>query len=151
MALRAGSKFLPRIAGRRATLGWGGALAVGLAAVSFRSITSHVSSGDIRYRYGINARYRAVCRSLSTTTSKLFFAASSTPATMTITPPQAAPIWDHSAEDITKLTKESIEEYRKVMDKIGGLDPKACTFESVRLVHVNAFLYCPNLTMFRSS
>ncbi|KJA24053.1 hypothetical protein HYPSUDRAFT_53952 [Hypholoma sublateritium FD-334 SS-4] len=52
---------------------------------------------------------------------------------MSITPPQAAPIWKHSAEDITKVTKESIEEYRKVMDKIGGLEPNACTFESLTL------------------
>lgn len=136
MALRAGSHFLPRIAIRRSTLGWGGALAVGLAAVSFRSISSHVSPGDFRYRYGINARFRATFRSLSTTTSKLFFTASSTPSTMAITPPQAPPTWEHSAADITNLTKESIEEYRKVMDKIGGLAPQDSTFESVRLLRM---------------
>jgi hypothetical protein len=131
MALRAGTQWLPRAATRKATLGWSGALAVGLAAVSLRSISSHGSTGDIRYRYGINARYRAALRSISTTSSNLFFSATSPPATMTITPPQAPPTWEHSAEDITNLTKQSIEEYRKVMDKIGALEPKDSTFESV--------------------
>ncbi|KAF8169249.1 hypothetical protein BJ912DRAFT_1025654 [Pholiota molesta] len=52
---------------------------------------------------------------------------------MTITPPQAPPTWEHSAEDITNLTKQSIDEYRKVMDKIGALEPKDSTFESLAL------------------
>jgi len=50
---------------------------------------------------------------------------------MALTPPQAPPTWEHSVDDITKLTKESIEAYRKVMDKVGALEPKDATFESV--------------------
>ncbi|PPQ65870.1 hypothetical protein CVT26_000804 [Gymnopilus dilepis] len=50
---------------------------------------------------------------------------------MAITPPQAAPSWEHTTEDISSLTKQSIEKYRAVMDKVGALDPKDCTFESV--------------------
>ncbi|KAF9481172.1 metallopeptidase MepB [Pholiota conissans] len=131
MALRAGTQWLPRVTGRKTALGWGGALAVGLAAVSVRSISSHVSTGDIRYRYGVHARYRAALRSISTTASNLFFSAASNPSTMAITPPQPPPTWEHSAEDITKLTKQCIEQYRKVMDKVGALEPKDSTFESV--------------------
>jgi metallopeptidase MepB len=58
---------------------------------------------------------------------------------MALTPPQAPPTWDHSAEDISKFTKESIEAYRKVMDKIGALDPKDATFESVSNHLINIF------------
>ena len=58
---------------------------------------------------------------------------------MTLTPPQAPPLWDHSTDDITKLTKESIETYRKAMDKVGALEPKDATFESVSLHLVDIF------------
>jgi len=120
MALRAGTQYLPRMASRKMALGWGGAITVGLVAVSWRSL-SHVGRGDIRPRFSINA-------------FRTFFSASSfTTNTMTLTPPQAPPTWDHSAEDILKFTKESIETYRKVMDKVGALDPKDATFESVSL------------------
>ncbi|KAF9565668.1 metallopeptidase MepB [Agrocybe pediades] len=50
---------------------------------------------------------------------------------MSITPPQAAPSWEHSAEDIINLTKESIEKYRLVLDQVGSLDAKDADFESV--------------------
>ena len=50
---------------------------------------------------------------------------------MTFTSPQSLPCWEHTAEDILKLTKEAIEYYRAVEDKVGDLDPKDCTFESV--------------------
>jgi len=52
---------------------------------------------------------------------------------MTFTPPQSPPGWEHTTEDILKLTKEAIEYDRAVQDKVGGLDPKDCTFESVFL------------------
>ena len=51
--------------------------------------------------------------------------------TMTITPPQPPPLWNHSADDILKLTKEAIEYDRAIQDKVGRLDPKDCTFDSV--------------------
>ena len=50
---------------------------------------------------------------------------------MLFTPPQPPPLWNHSADDILKLTKEAIEYDRTIQDKVGGLDPKDCTFDSV--------------------
>ena len=50
---------------------------------------------------------------------------------MPFTPPQAPPHWNHSADDILKLTKEAIEHNRAIQDKVGSLDPKDCTFDSV--------------------
>ena len=52
---------------------------------------------------------------------------------MTLTPPQAPLQWNHSVEDITRLTKNAIDECRKAMDSVASLDPKDCTFESVSL------------------
>ena len=52
---------------------------------------------------------------------------------MLFTPPQSPPVWNHSADDILKLTKEAIKYDRAIQDKVGrlGLDPKDCSFESV--------------------
>jgi hypothetical protein len=57
---------------------------------------------------------------------------------MSLTPPQPPPSWDHSAEDITRLTKELIAKDRAVLDKIGSLALKDCNFNSVsdtRFIH----------------
>lgn len=129
MVLRAGTQCLARITTRKAALGWGGAITVGLAAVSWRSVSSHVACGDIRLRSSINSRFL-----------RSFFSASSfTTNNMALTPPQVPPTWDHSASDITKLTKEAIESYRKVMDQVGALKPKDATFESVSLHQIDIF------------
>ena len=50
---------------------------------------------------------------------------------MPFTPPQLPLAWNHSAEEILKLTKEAIEYDHAIQDKVGGLDVKDCTFESV--------------------
>jgi hypothetical protein len=50
---------------------------------------------------------------------------------MPFTPPQSPLLWNHSADDILKLTKEAIEHGRAIQDKVGRLDPKDCTFDSV--------------------
>jgi metallopeptidase MepB len=42
-----------------------------------------------------------------------------------------APQWNHSAEDILKLTKEALEADRKVRDKVGGLSADEANFKSV--------------------
>ena len=99
-------------------MGWAGAPAVGLVATNWRSTASHVlgSCGDTRTRYRF-------CRSLS------LLRIAKHP--MPFTPPQLAPLWNHSADDILKLTKEAIEYDRAIQDKVGGLDPKDCTFDSV--------------------
>jgi len=136
MALRAGSQCLPIITRRKVVLGWGSALTVGLAAVGWRSCqSSHVSCGDIRTGcWSANTGRMASLRSFSTSLPRFFFPLSpSTTTNMSLTPPQPPPIWNHTAEDITKLTKESIETYRGVMNKVGGLDPKDCTYESVSI------------------
>ncbi|PIL22512.1 hypothetical protein GSI_15201 [Ganoderma sinense ZZ0214-1] len=48
-------------------------------------------------------------------------------------PPQAAPKWTHTPEEVLKLTKEAIEEEGNRLDEIGGLRSEDCTFESVFL------------------
>ncbi|TFY78786.1 hypothetical protein EWM64_g5225 [Hericium alpestre] len=48
-----------------------------------------------------------------------------------LVPPQDAPKWTHSAEDIIKLTKEAIEGERQLHDKVAGLSPEQCTYGSV--------------------
>ena len=110
MALRASTRLLPRIT----TVSWIGAHAIGRAAADW---AGHVGScGDIRTSYRF-------CRSLS-----LLHIAKQP---MHLTPPQSPPLWNHSAADILKLTKEAIEYDRAIQDKVGSLDPKDCTFESV--------------------
>lgn len=52
---------------------------------------------------------------------------------MGITPPQPPPQWNHTPQDIPRLVKEAIEKDKAVMDRVGALDPKDCTFESVFL------------------
>lgn len=134
MALRAGAQHLPVLfqPTRRTFLGWGGALAVGLAAVNWRSI----AGGDIRAGPTLTA-FRSLrplnFRVISTTHSPLsLFSAISSNSPMALTPPQPPPAWDHSAEDITRLTKELIEKDRAAQDKVGSLAPKDCNFNSVR-------------------
>lgn len=134
MALRAGKRCPLTLTPRgRAAIGWGGVLVVGLAAVGWRSMSGHVLRGDTRARYwahfGQSARHWF---STSISQNRLFFPSSSPfYSDMTITPPQAAPQWNHSGEDIQKSTKVAIETYRKVLESVGGLDRKDCTFESV--------------------
>jgi len=50
-----------------------------------------------------------------------------------LTPPQPAPVWNHTAEQILSLTKEAIERDREVQNKVAALDPKDANFESVSL------------------
>jgi hypothetical protein len=111
MVLKASTRLLPRIARRRTGVGWA---AVG---TNWKSVAGHVySCGDIRTRYQF-------CRSLS------FLPIAKHP--MSFTAPQPPPLWNHSADDILKLTKDAIEYDRSVQDKVGCLDPKDCTFDSV--------------------
>jgi metallopeptidase MepB len=48
-----------------------------------------------------------------------------------LTPPQAPPRWNHSADDILSLTKEAIANEQKLQDKVGALPPDQCDFSSV--------------------
>ncbi|KAI0372212.1 Metalloprotease [Pilatotrama ljubarskyi] len=51
----------------------------------------------------------------------------------TLTPPQAAPRWTHAPEEVLKLTKDAIMEYRATEDRVAALRPEECNFESVFL------------------
>ena len=122
MALKASTRLFPLIARRKIAVGWGGALVVGLVVANWRSITGHVGScGDIRTRYWRNLGLLRRPVSLLSISKR----------TMPFEPPQPPRLWNHNAEDILKLTKEAIEYDRAVQDRVGGLDPKDCTFESV--------------------
>ncbi|KAJ3573206.1 hypothetical protein NP233_g2580 [Leucocoprinus birnbaumii] len=50
---------------------------------------------------------------------------------MSLVPPQSPIDWNHSAEDITRLTQKAIDADRATLDKVGALDAKDCNFDSV--------------------
>ncbi|PPQ96842.1 hypothetical protein CVT26_006011 [Gymnopilus dilepis] len=52
---------------------------------------------------------------------------------MPTTPPQPLPRWDYTAQDISDLAKRGIDAYKIVVDRVGALDTKDCTFQSVAL------------------
>ncbi|KAG5638172.1 hypothetical protein H0H81_001469 [Sphagnurus paluster] len=57
---------------------------------------------------------------------------------MSITPPQPAPLWNHTPEDVTRLNNEYIAANRATQDKVGALAPKDCNFTSVFLALADA-------------
>jgi len=127
MAFRAGRLRLPVLA-RHGKLSlscarpvnWHGEIALATAKISR-------DAGDIR-----KLTQNPVLRPLALTHNRPFSVLfSSNGKTMALAPPQAPLTWNHSAEDITTLTKDAMEKYRQILDKVGSLDPKDCTFESV--------------------
>jgi metallopeptidase MepB len=48
-----------------------------------------------------------------------------------LTPPQAVPRWNHSAEEILSLAKQAVANERALQDKVGALSPDNCSFPSV--------------------
>ena len=50
----------------------------------------------------------------------------------TLTPPQTAPKWTHTPEDVIRLTKDALAEYSATEDSVAALAPAECNFESVR-------------------
>lgn len=48
-------------------------------------------------------------------------------------PPQPAPTWTHTPEQVMSLTKTAIEQDREVQDKVASLAPKDCNLSSVSL------------------
>ena len=68
----------------------------------------------------------------SQSTSAGLFSLSSTNSIMaSLNPPQAAPKWTHTPEEVLKLTTDAIAEYRALEDKVAALKPEECNFESV--------------------
>lgn len=130
MSLRAGSTRLSTLTRRQKSfisLSSIGALTLGLAVKSIAS--SH----------GQPPRYidcHVIRRSLSTAQSIFSFTSSTNSNMANLTPPQAAPSWNHSAQDVMSLTKAAIEEDRKVQDTVGGLAAKDCNFQSVRPIQI---------------
>lgn len=49
-----------------------------------------------------------------------------------LNPPQAAPKWSHTPDEVLALTKAAIDDDRAILDKVAALKPEECTFESVR-------------------
>jgi hypothetical protein len=136
MSIRFGGKSSGRIScllRRRSLFSVGvGALAAGLAL----KCAPHASSSCIGYlrRTLVHvARHPGQpvvwqgfqLRSLST-----LFSLDNTPMA-SLTPPQPAIAWNHSASDVTALTEELITKDRKFLDAITALPHKDCTFESV--------------------
>ncbi len=66
------------------------------------------------------------------TLSGLFSLPTANSIMASLNPPQAAPKWTHTPEEVLKLTKEAIADERARLDKIAALKPEECTFESVR-------------------
>ncbi|KAI3618069.1 metallopeptidase [Moniliophthora roreri] len=58
---------------------------------------------------------------------------------MSVKPPQAPPSWNHSPEEIAKITEQLIKENRAVQDKIGSLPEKECNFQSAALQEADTY------------
>ncbi|KAJ7254409.1 hypothetical protein B0H12DRAFT_1115452 [Mycena haematopus] len=117
---------------RRNTLQWGGVLAIGAAAVGLRSIPS-AGNGIRSFRMVTPPNYTSIVQSFSRPRSFSALSFTTASPSMAITPPQPPPEWTHTADDIARLTKESIDSHRAVEDKIGALPPSECTYESLAL------------------
>jgi len=87
-----------------------------------KSISSHV--GHIRYISGISSFSSAIFSS----------AFHKFPDNMNFVPPQQPIDWNHSPQDITRLTQESIDADRILLDSIAALDHKDCNYDSVSTV-----------------
>ncbi|KAK7048309.1 metallopeptidase MepB [Favolaschia claudopus] len=120
---------------RRNMLQWRGVIAVGVAAASFRSITTgnfrQLVTPGISLWTGYTSIANAFSKRLSFST---FTIPSQTPSTtMPIVPPQPPPEWTHTPDDVTRLTKEAIDTHRTVEDTVGALPASECTYESLAL------------------
>lgn len=134
MSLHAVSRRLQPALRHKSALRWGGALAAGLVALNCRFL----ATGNIRGRVTSRGHSDTIVRDLSSRafnsithrSYSLFSAITSTPS-MSLTPPQPPPSWNHTPEDILALTKDLIVKDRAIQDKVGALEAKDCTYESV--------------------
>lgn len=155
MASRTGRSacLRPVYAHRRPLLGWSAALAVAAFATYHGSHAPLLTAGPKAHWTSIAGYSRvvtpALTRAFSTSYSLLSsfpsstftFSSRSDPsmADLKLTPPQSAPKWNHSAEDILKLTKEAIQKDREVLDRIGKLPKDQCNFETVSHLMIRSF------------
>lgn len=121
MALRAGSAAV-----RRCPLTSLGALTVGLAAVNWRSIPYP------------STRYLPPYNPLGLLRHQTFFTALTSTSMSPLTPPQPAPTWTHTADDVMRLTKEAIARDQEVQDKVAALAPEDCNMSSVSCLQSGA-------------
>lgn len=123
---------------KRTLLGFG-ALAAGLAMV--HKTTELTGLGPMRLSGsgslstpGIVLPHRLLYRyqsTLSTLFSSISASTSATGNMANLTPPQPAPKWTHTAQEILDITKKEIENHKAVEDKVAALSPSECNFESV--------------------
>ncbi len=110
-------------------------------AMQLKSITGHV--GHIsRTSKSISVHpptpllpHRHFCVSASAKASIFSSILATSPEDMSLVPPQQPLEWNHTAEDITRLTKKAIDDDRALQDKVAHLDPKDCNFDSVSTIH----------------
>ncbi|KII91059.1 hypothetical protein PLICRDRAFT_684635 [Plicaturopsis crispa FD-325 SS-3] len=50
-----------------------------------------------------------------------------------LTPPQAAPSWNHSPEEILNLVKDTLQAQKRLQDKVATLAPAECNFQTAAL------------------
>lgn len=123
---------------RKTVLGIG-ALAAGVALVHRSDVTNPFTS--VRWqavRHMITPPQAALPPFLHRSQSSLASLFSSItsahdPTMASLTPPQPAPKWTHTAQEIVDLTKAAIAKHKEVEDKIAALSPVESNFESVRL------------------
>ena len=105
-------------------LSWKGALVTGVVAAGWRLA---LTGGNIRTW---NPIYNLpAIRSLSFLSAS--FSSDTMPSSLTL--PQPAPSWDHSPQDIRRLTAELIAKDRILQDKVGALKPDESNFKSVSI------------------
>ena len=115
-------------------------LAVGLAlGLATTRLGPHGSIAGFRHFITPTSRFvhpglKAVTRlfSVSSASSGIFDTSSSSSSNLAnLTPPQPAPVWRHTPEDVIKLTKEAIDKDREVQDRVGKLPASECNFDTV--------------------
>jgi hypothetical protein len=133
--IRAGSLRLPSIVRRRAVFGWGTALTAGIAAVSWRYSTLNSAHTHDRFsRLSVTPpclRIWCWTRAFSAAPQSTLFSAISNADMSSLTPPQPPPPWNHTTDDIAKLTKDAIAKDRDLNHKIAKLKEEDCNFDSV--------------------
>lgn len=138
MALRASSVRLSAIIRQRSFIGFSGlgALTIGLAAANWRQ-------GTYARIYPVVTQSMNIIRSVHSTQGLLSALTFTSTNTMhPLTPPQPAPTWTHSAEDVMRLTKEAIADDRQVQNQVAALAPQDCNFSSVSILRFGAEDIC---------
>lgn len=114
----------------RQLLQWGGVFAVGFAAVAWRSFSGNFRTGlEVTHPKYTFRQFNLKAFSVRSALFSTIITAST--SRMSLSPPQPPPNWTHTPENIARLTTEAIDNHRAVEDKIGGLSPSECTYESV--------------------